>query len=302
MIEEIKQYLNDFFEKSELNRLPKKFDGIRVFSDPLLGVASGDDHIFQEYKSVVNPQHYTPLEFWLIEGKEEKSPSELRVLSIVFPFSESVRKGSIKWMESKGIKLPAEVYCFARNYSSAFQEATCKQTIRFFHERGYDAIAGISSPQVSMFMDESYYSNWSERHAAFAAGLGTFSLHEGLITEVGCNVRFGSVITDAPLDVTPRLNDEPYANCLHYNDGSCLKCAENCPSNAISEQGHDKRICHSYLQKIEQEMKQRIGPLLKSHYRYFHGKKQIQESLVGCAFCQFDVPCMDKNPVPKRIK
>jgi epoxyqueuosine reductase len=299
MIDELKHHLDNFFENNKLNRLPKKFGKIRVFANPLLGVAKGDDQIFEKFKKVVNPQHFTPIEFWLKEGKKERPPSELRILSVVFPFSEEIRKGSKNWIESNGMKLPALIYCLARNYASAFQEQTCKQIIRFFEEKGFDAIAGISSPRVSMFIDESYYSNWSERHAAFAAGLGTFSLHEGLITEVGCNVRFGSVVTDAPLDVTPRLSDEPYGNCLYYSDESCMKCVENCPSNAISEQGHDKQICHSYLQKIEQEMKQRIGPLLKAHYRYFHGMKQIQESLVGCAFCQFDVPCMDKNPILK---
>jgi len=47
-------------------------------------------------------------------------------------------------------------------------------------------------------------SNWSERHAAFTAGLGTFSRNRSLITRLGAAGRFGSVITDAELEPTPR--------------------------------------------------------------------------------------------------
>jgi epoxyqueuosine reductase len=41
----------------------------------------------------------------------------------------------------------------------------------------------------------SYASSWSERHAAYAAGLGTFGLCDGLITARGKAVRFGSIIS-----------------------------------------------------------------------------------------------------------
>jgi len=47
---------------------------------------------------------------------------------------------------------------------------------------------------------------------AFAAGLGTFSLHEAFISEAGCNIRLASVITDAPLEITPRKGDEPFSS------------------------------------------------------------------------------------------
>ena len=46
-----------------------------------------------------------------------------------------------------------------------------------------------------MKMSEKYgmASCWSERHAAFVSGLGTFGLCDGLITPVGKAMRCGSV-------------------------------------------------------------------------------------------------------------
>jgi epoxyqueuosine reductase QueG len=143
---------------------------------------------------------------------------------------------------------------------------------------------------------ERRYSVWSERHIAFAAGLGTFSLHEGFITDVGCNVRIGSVITDAPLEITPRLTDNPYGNCLYYAEGTCKECVDRCPAEAIGEEGHDKIKCRNYLETIQNVMQKRLGSTLKPTRRKFQDGEKIAYP-TGCAFCQFNVPCMDKNPV-----
>ena len=39
-----------------------------------------------------------------------------------------------------------------------------------------------------------FASTWSERHAAYASGLGTFGLSDGLITPRGQAMRCGSVV------------------------------------------------------------------------------------------------------------
>ena len=302
MNEEIKQFLTKFFASSELNRLHENYGEGRIFSDPLIGVASGDDQIYQKFKEVVAPEHFTPLEFWLAEGQEPLSASNLRVLSIVFPFSDKIRKESKNSIELKRLKLPAEIYSVARNYANEFKQETCRHLIQFLEKKGYNGIAGLLSSNFTIITKGAFYSNWSERHNAFAAGLGTFSLHEGLITEVGCNIRLGSVVTNAPLKITPRKSDDPYANCLFYSKGTCKKCVENCPAGAISEQGHNKNECYFYGRKIERKMNLRIGNILKPHYRYIDGEWKEQSPPVGCAFCQFNVPCMDKNPMASSNK
>ncbi|MFX1452413.1 MAG: hypothetical protein ACFFCM_16355 [Promethearchaeota archaeon] len=297
MNEELKNFLIEFFASSELNRLHENYGGGRIFSDPLIGVADGADPIYQKYKEVVGPEHYTPLEFWTAEGKEILPASKLRVISIVLPFSNEIREGSKNIIDLKRLKLPAEIYSVARNYANAFKKEICLQVIKFLEKKGFNGIAGLISKKFTIIMKGRFYSNWSERHSAFAAGLGTFSLHEALITEVGCNVRFGSIITDAPFEVTPRKSEDPYGNCLFFAKGTCKKCVEKCPAGAISEKGHDKTKCSFYLQKISRQVNSRIGSILKPHSRMINGVVRRTAPPTGCAFCQFGVPCMDKNPM-----
>jgi len=294
---ELTQFLKKYFETSILNRLPEKFGGESIFSSPIIGVARGDDQIFENYKEIIGFEHLTPLELWIAEGFEKLPSSNLRVISIVFPFSNKIRKESMNVIKYSQVILPAEIYCVGRNYANDFKKETCRQLIEFFKIKDYKAVAGMLSDSFSIMMKKKFYSTWSERHIAFAAGLGTFSLHEGLITEIGCNIRLTSVVTDAPLEITHRKSENPYANCLYYSRGTCRKCEERCPANAIDKNGHNKIKCGEYGKRIERKMINRIGSILKPHNRRINFQLRPASFPVGCAFCQFEVPCMDKNPI-----
>ena len=297
MKEKVQKFLEELFSTNKLNRLHENYGGGRIFSTPLIGVSKGDDPIFEKFKEVVAPEHLTPIELWLAEGQENIKTSDLRIVSIVFPFVDKIRKESKNTIELPRVKLPAEIYSLGRNYANAFKKEICSKTVEFFRKQGFNAVSGMISDAFNIITKGGFYSNWSERHVAFASGLGTFSLHEGLITEVGCNIRLASVITDAPLEVTHRKSDDPYGNCLYYSKGTCRKCEERCPGNAITEKGHDKNKCWAYGQKVARKMILRLKPILKSHHRRINGVWQEQKPPVGCAFCQFGVPCMEKNPM-----
>ncbi|MFX1406063.1 MAG: hypothetical protein ACFFBW_03850 [Promethearchaeota archaeon] len=295
---ELKSFIKDIFDNSELNKLPEKFGGERFFADPIIGVARGDDPIFQKFKEVVGPEHLTPLEMWIENGLEKTPVSNLFTISIVFPFVERIRKeGSENQVIKTRITLPAEIYSIARNYANDFKIFVMEEIIKFFKEKDYHATAGMLSNAFTIIAKGRFYSTWSERHVAFAAGLGTFSLHEALITEVGCNVRLASVITNAPLEITVRKSDEPYANCLFYTKGTCKECINKCPANAITEKGHDKIQCNNYRLKVARRMIPRLTPLLKPYLRRINWEDKDDTFPVGCGFCQFGVPCMDKNPM-----
>ena len=285
-------FLEDFFATSKLNRLPESYGGGRIFSKPLIGIANGDDPIFEKFKEVAAPRHMTPAEMWIASDCPEAPnlASQLRIISVVCPFSNHIREESMK-----AKIMPAEIYSIGRNYANAFKIDVMKQLIQFFQEKGFQATAGMLSEAFDIY--SGFLSTWSERHIAFAAGLGTFSLHEGFISEVGCNIRLCSVITNAPLEATPRNSDDPYANCLFYAKGTCRECEKKCPGDAIDENGHDKLKCWTYGRKVEAEMNARLGSILKPHWRRVRGEYKEQKPPVGCAFCQYDVPCMDKNPM-----
>ena len=114
--------------------------------------------------------------------------------------------------------------------------------VSLLEELGHQAIA----PELANFfgtrdLPNGRASNWSQRHIAYAAGLGTFSLSDGFISPKGIALRCGSVVTDVTLSPNPRVYENHLANCLFYLDGSCRRCIERCRADAISEQAHDKK-------------------------------------------------------------
>jgi len=158
-------------------------------------------------------------------------------------------------------------------------------------ELGYLAVAPFLQPYFKVDTNEKGpYSNWSERHIAYAAGHGTFSLSDGLITKCGIAHRCGSVATDLMLPVSLRTATNPYSNCLFYVDGSCNACIKRCPAGAITEKGHDKIKCLSYLHGIGYS-----AEALKDRYNN-------DTSVAGCGLCQTKVPCEFQNPTKKLNK
>jgi epoxyqueuosine reductase len=99
------------------------------------------------------------------------------------------------------------------------------------------------------FRVEEKKSNWSERHVAFVAGLGTFGLHRALITAKGTTVRIGSVITTLVLSPTPRPYTRYDEYCPFLTRGTCGACMKRCPPAAITERGKNNNACGDYIDK-----------------------------------------------------
>ena len=73
------------------------------------------------------------------------------------------------------------------------------------------------------------------------AGIGSFGLHQLVITDSGCAGRFGSLVIDAKL---PAATPVPKERCEYYEFGTCIACLEACPMDAISkDQPLDRRSC-----------------------------------------------------------
>ena len=82
--------------------------------------------------------------------------------------------------------VPSRLWSHTRWHGEKFNEALREHVVGILTEMGYLAVAPMLQPYFSVDTNEKGpYSNWSERHIAYATGHGTFSLSDGLITERG---------------------------------------------------------------------------------------------------------------------
>ena len=203
----------------------------------------------------------------------------LSVISWILPVSQETRL-SLR----KETMVPSLRWNHTRWYGQDFNFKLQRYVVSLLEELGHEAIA----PELAKFWEtrelpDGMASNWSQRHTAYAAGLGTFSLSDGFITPKGIAMRCGSVVTDAVLTPTPRVYENHLSNCLFYRDGSCSRCIERCPVGAISEQGHDKKKCRQYLREQRAILKEMGREGYIGHYD-------------GCGLCQTKVPCETRIP------
>jgi epoxyqueuosine reductase QueG len=170
----------------------------------------------------------------------------------------------------------------------AFNNKLRQHVVDALAEAGVQAVAPMLSPLFESKPSERfvYASTWSERHAAYAAGLGTFGVCDGLITPKGKAMRVGSVIAGLRLAPTPRsyADDDHQAYCLFYSQGICGQCIPRCPVGALSAEGHDKAKCRAHLTKTREYVQDQYG---------FEG--------YGCGLCQTGVPCESKIPTKKDL-
>jgi len=279
----VEQVIKDFIEKSPENTLQNKAKD-RAFEAPLVGFSSGADPIYETYKEVVGPFHWTPLQiFRQTFGEMNAAPEELTVISWILP-----QTGATKADNRKQTTYPAERWARARIFGEEVNEKLRKHIVAILQKNGYLALAPALSEQWARKESEKYVfaSTWSERHAAYAAGLGTFGLCDGLITPKGKAMRTGSVVARIKITPTPRPYTDHHAYCLFYTQGICGKCILRCPVEALSEAGHDKIKCRSHIRPV-------TADYVKAHYG-FDG--------YGCGLCQTKVPCESKIPTRQDVE
>ena len=252
MLNILEQFMAEFTRTSPLNKVVDLSD-LQIFDAPLVGVASWDDPLFEQLKQpdAVGDHHLLPQE-WLTGSRS--------VIAYFLPFTPVVRQSN------RQAGLPSTEWLYGRIEGQTFNNALAQATAEWLRNQGVQAVVPALDHRFSVVNRRS---NWSERHVAFIAGLGTLSLNRSLITERGSAGRLGSVVTDVPLTPTPRYYREIEENCTH-----CGACIRRCPPRAIDETGKNHAICSDYLD----------GVLKQFSPRY------------GCGKCQTAVPCEECIP------
>lgn len=258
----------DVFRKTDGNTVDIPGAGNAVLFDaPLIGFAAADDSLFARFtQPEVIGAHYLPPAKWL--------PSAKTVVSFFLPFTEAVRTSnradrtypSPEWQYGR-IEGQRFITRCMTDLQRLLREKEIESCVPSLDERFEVEFEAISSEGVPDFHADS---RWSERHAAYACGLGTFGLSRGLITEKGMAGRFASIVVSETWQATGRH----YAGIDDYCI-QCGACAKNCPARAISlEHGKNNLLCHAHVEKT----------------------KEIFAPRYGCGKCQVGVPCECKAP------
>ncbi len=288
----IEQILCRLVQEAPENRLPD-FGGQPIFGAPLVGVADGDDPLFEEFRHAVSPRHLLPRQVLWLYVRADAEPVQVRVIAWALPFTQAIRRSN------RGEGWPSRLYSLARCNGGALNHGVRRRLTRILREHGYAAVAPVLTEHYDAFRspEHIFSSSWSERHVAFAAGLGQFGLNGSLITPLGTTVRLGSVVTDLPITATPRTYEDYRAPCLRLNGEPCGLCVERCPVGAISRSGLDKSKCYQmrravrdrFMDTYSRSLHMLPAPVVKSGER-------VDEYSLGCALCQCGVPCEGGYP------
>ena len=258
----------ELFERCPGNQVEVSGIGsIELFDHPIIGFATAADKLFERYKEneVIGTMFLSPKE-WLAGAKT--------VVAFFFPFSAAVRNSNRETSDQ-----PSHLWLYGRTEGQQFLNAYIEELQRQLTGDGIkvcvpslDGRFKIKREPLSGKGGDDFHvdNSWSERHAAYACGLGTFGLSRGLITEKGMAGRITSVIIDAEFEPDERKYTDIYDFCIR-----CGACAAKCPVGAISvEYGKNNVMCDHYLNRTKEQ--------------YF--------PRYGCGKCQVGVPCESRSP------
>ena len=251
-----------------------------MWESPIIGVAAGDDPYYDFLKEHIGPFHWTPAEAFAQKYGEVPDPGKLRVISIAFP-----QTAATKIMQMQAGAFPCDNWLVSRGEWEPLIRSFCLLLQNELERNGIRCVCPELLSGMSWKRSEKLglASSWSQRHTAYAAGLGTFGLSDGLITRKGIAVRFTSMVIEADIPAYGRVSEDPYAWCTR-----CGACIRRCPADAITaESGHDKEACSAF----EDYCVENLWP------------KHIERGnyIFGCGLCQAGIPCSDRPPVREEI-
>jgi len=275
----IRSQIRKYVLAGENNWFPEIHD--RWFDEPIVQFASADDPLFKEYKGKIGDYHLTPQEiFELSFGAGSYQGGT--VISVVLPINEKIRQSN-----GRQTIWPSKEWALLRTNEVKYLADSTNFLKDLLQSRGYRTVAPCHSEWFKMVKEpKGPSSNWSERHIAYAAGLGTFSINDAFITEKGIAVELLSVVTELKLTPDRREAKSHTENCLLCSKGICGTCIKRCPVNAISVEGHDKIKCYNYA----------YGEESKKLAQSYGGNPAVG---AGCGLCRTKVPCQSINPMKR---
>ena len=194
---------------------------------PLVGFASIYEPVIQNMKGLVGPSHMEP---------QEVLPGATVILSYYLPFTPKLAKTN-----RQDFSHASPQWAQAYEETNRMFMSLNEYLMDVLQEKGY---TGVVPSEAYRFDRKKLISNWSQKHIAYAAGLGTFGIHKLLITPRGCCGRFSSIVTDLDVECTGPMTEEL---CLYKKNGSCGKCMAHCPVHALEVDAFHREKCYGLL-------------------------------------------------------
>lgn len=199
---------------------------------PLVAIVKADHPEFANLQHYVDSSHLLP---------QDILPGAKSVISFFLPFDKSVVIANVK------SGYAAREWAIAYIETNRLIDRICASLWDLLAVQGH---AGRWKLPTHNFDPILLVSRWSHKSVGVIAGLGTFGLHQMVITDSGCAGRFGSLVTTAPLKPTAQP-DQPKQRCRYYADGSCTVCVDRCPVDALREDGLDKALCYERCLEVD---------------------------------------------------
>ena len=221
---EIKEELCSFVKRYE-----DRAEITSHWGQPLVGFADAKHPFVLNLKNIVGENHELP--------SGVLSDASI-VIAYYVPFTKDLAKTN-----AAEPRLAAPSWALTYEETNAMFSELNAYLISYLTAKGYRAAV---SREASTFSSEKLISNWSHRHFAYAAGLGTFGINNMLITARGCCGRFSTIVTNLPIQADAPRQEEM---CLYKKNGKCKVCIKHCPVGALTETSYDRKKCYAMLKE-----------------------------------------------------
>jgi epoxyqueuosine reductase QueG len=216
IIKTIKSTIIDYEKNNQVNEMWK---------ESIIEIISANDEKLKKLKESVSLEHFMPYDIL---------PDAKSIICFFIPFHENIVKSNIKGT------MASEEWTKAYIKTNDLIKTISDNIEKLMEKNGYKT---GKIPATHNFDAKKLISNWSHRHIAYIAGIGTFGINNMLITKNGCCGRFGSIIINYELNEYKQVN-EIKEKCLNKLNGTCGVCRKKCIVNAYENGIFNRHRCY----------------------------------------------------------